>query len=558
MHFPILVFLMLALQAPGGASLEGIVTKAGTTEPVPRASVVVTMIQGQLSDLQTVVADDNGRFAVRNLAPGSHRVFALRDGFVRGEYGQRGTRTGTPIDLTAGETRRNINVALTPMGVISGRALDTDGKPLRGAFVRVSRGNYNQGEVSLSTVQRLQTNDFGEFRVFNLEPGLYYVQALAVYSPFIEGNAYVIPSLTAPDSIGGGPDVRLSAADALAQGVISAAAFTDETYLPVFYPGTTDQSAALPIDLKPGAVFSGIELRAVKTRTVHVRGRVISSVTGQPDPTFTVGISTPGYGTDQRGGSSRIADGSFDFRVPPGSYVLSGQKVRQTTQERDMYARMTLEVGNRDIDDVTLALKPSFSLSGRITIEGRPAGVADPDYSRALFTLSGLGARPSDAIGTFNYPTVRPGEIRFLLLRPPPGMYFKSARFGTREVLDSGFELNSEPTDTLEVFLSPNAATITATAVDENQKAVQGATVVIVSDLARRRRQDLNKSATSNAEGRVTFDGLAPGEYKVFAWDDIPANSWQNPEVLRTYDSRGVNIRVIENSKENVTLRVIR
>src|ERR1700709_2212077 len=61
-------------------------------------------------------------------------------------------------------------------------------------------------------------------------------------------------------------------------------------------------------------------------------------------------------------------------------------------------------------------------------------------------------------------------------------------------VLDSGFELNSESTDTLESLLAPNAATITATVVDENQKAVQGATVAIVSDLARRPRQDLNKS----------------------------------------------------------------
>jgi hypothetical protein len=223
-----------------------------------------------------------------------------------------------------------------------------------------------------------------------------------------------------------------------------------------------------------------------------------------------------------------------------------------------MFARMTLEVGNKDIDDITLALKPSFSLSGRITIEGRPAGVADPDYPRTLFTLTGLGARPADTMGAFNYPTVRPGEIRFQLLRPAPGMYFKSARFGTREVLDSSFELNSQPTDTLEVIVSPNAATITVTAVDENQKAVQGATVVIVSDLARRRRQDLNKSAISNTEGRVTFDGLAPGEYKLFAWDEIAAGAWQSPEVLRLYDGRGVNIRINENSKENVTLRVIR
>ena len=108
------------------------------------------------------------------------------------------------------------------------------------------------------------------------------------------------------------------------------------------------------------------------------------------------------------------------------------------------------------------------------------------------------------------------------------------------------------------MILSPNASTVTVIAVDENQKAVQGATVVIVSDPARRRRQDLNKSAISNVEGRVSFDGLAPGQYKIFAWDEIGAGAWQDPEVLRAYDGRGVNLRIVENSKENLAVRVIR
>jgi len=558
LRIPILALLILALQAPERASVEGIVTKAGMDEPVARARIVVTKIQGQISDVQTAVTDDSGRFTIRNLGAGSHRVFATHDGFVRTEYGQRGTRPGTPIDLGAGETRRNINMSLTPMGVVSGRVIDLDGKPMRGAFVRVSRGTYNQGELSLSSVQRLQTDDLGEFRFFNLEPGPYYVQALPAYAPTIEGDTYVIPSTSAPDSLGGEPSERLSLAEALARGVVSAAAFSDETYLTIYYPGVTDPAAARPIDLKPGAVLSGLEFRPVKTRTVHVRGRVISSVTGQPDPSFTVGLSLPYYGTDQRGGSSQNADGTFDFRVPPGKYVLSGQKVRQSTQEKDMFARMSIEVANKDIDGITLSLIPSFSLSGRVTIEGRQAGIADPIYARALFTLTGLGATPSNETGLFNYPTVRPGEIRFLILRPPPGMYYKAARFGTRDVLDSGFDLNSQPSDTLEVVLAPNAAAITVTVVDENLKPVQGATAAIISDPARRRRQDLNKSAVSNTAGQVTFDGLAPGEYKLFAWEDIAPGAWQDPETIRTNDSRGQSLRLVEGSKENITLRVIR
>src|SRR5207237_8260974 len=102
------------------------------------------------------------------------------------------------------------------------RGLDPDGKPMRGAFVRVSRGTYNQGELSLNSVQRLQTNDLGEFRFFNLEPGPYYLQALPAYAPTIEGDTYIIPSTTAPDSLGGEGSVILWLTDAVAQGVISA------------------------------------------------------------------------------------------------------------------------------------------------------------------------------------------------------------------------------------------------------------------------------------------------------------------------------------------------
>ena len=123
----LLALLVFALQAPDRATIEGVVTKVGTTEPVPRASIVVTRIQGQLSDVKTVVADDSGRFVVTNLAPGSHRIFAAKDGYVRTEYGQRSaTRPGTVVDLNAGETRRGITISMTPTGVISGRILDPD------------------------------------------------------------------------------------------------------------------------------------------------------------------------------------------------------------------------------------------------------------------------------------------------------------------------------------------------------------------------------------------------------------------------------------------------
>src|SRR5688500_18351528 len=50
--------LLISVQAPDRAPIEGLVTRAGTGEPVPRATIVVTMVQGQLDDVETMVADD--------------------------------------------------------------------------------------------------------------------------------------------------------------------------------------------------------------------------------------------------------------------------------------------------------------------------------------------------------------------------------------------------------------------------------------------------------------------------------------------------------------------
>jgi len=560
----LILLLLLFLQAPTSASIEGVVTKTGTNEPVPRASVIVTRIQGQLNDVQTVIADDTGRFVVRNLAPGSHRVFAIRDGFMRAEFGQlKPTRPGMPIVLTAGETRRNSNLSLSPLAVISGRVIDAEGKPVPNAFVRASQARYSLGKRTLEMVQRLQTNDLGEFRFFNLQPGAYYVMALPAHAPLIEGDSYVIPSTSAPENRGGEPDIRLAGPEALADGVVSAAAFREEAFKTVYYPGTTDPASALPINLQPGAVFSGVELKTAKTSTVRIRGRAINGLTGQPEQSIWVSLSMPGYGTDERASSSHNDDGTFDFRAAPGTYVLTAENgIRLAAHALGLWASMTIEVRNKDIEGINLDLRPGFSMKGRIVIEGRPAGGNDPDYQRILLNLVGdnpvAGVRPEQD-GTFivNNNPLRTGSYRLHVLTLPPRFYIKSARLGPKEVLDSGFTLDAEPADTLEILVSPNSATVSATALDERQRPAPGITVVLVPDAKRRGQTYLYRNALTDAAGHVNFEGVAPGDYKLFAWEDIATDGWQDPEVIRVNDSRGVALHVNEDSRESVSVRVI-
>jgi hypothetical protein len=50
----------------------------------------------------------------------------------------------------------------------------------------------------------------------------------------------------------------------------------------------------------------------------------------------------------------------------------------------------------------------------------------------------------------------------------------------------------------------------------------------------------------SGSSGRFQFDRVPPGDYKVFAWQEVEAGAWHDPEFMRTYENLGTPVRVSE------------
>ena len=104
-----------AAQQPG-ASIEGVVVKLGTGEPLANASVQLNLEDSQdrrsesaergadsarpREDFhRTAKSDTNGRFIFANVAPGNYRLIATYEGgYVPAEYGQR-SPTGQGINF---------------------------------------------------------------------------------------------------------------------------------------------------------------------------------------------------------------------------------------------------------------------------------------------------------------------------------------------------------------------------------------------------------------------------------------------------------------------------
>jgi hypothetical protein len=107
-------------------------------------------------------------------------VSASKGIYVTFEYGQRKPfERGKPIDLAEGQVVEKADIALPRGGVISGVLLDDVGDPAAGVRVTAMRQQYRDGKRGLVSIGRaVETNDVGQYRLYGLPSGGYFVGAL--------------------------------------------------------------------------------------------------------------------------------------------------------------------------------------------------------------------------------------------------------------------------------------------------------------------------------------------------------------------------------------------
>jgi hypothetical protein len=510
-HF--LALAVLALQAQSNtASIRGLVVAAGTSTPVPRAHVTIL---GQR--MVQVDADDSGQFAVHDLQPGKYRVSAASEGYMTGMYGRRpGGGAGREIDLASGQDATGIVIGLTAKSFISGRVSDPNGDPVARIRVQILRYTYQDGQRILVLAGSATSDERGEYTFPSLAPGPYVVSVVP-----LDINAH----------------------------------------LPVYFPGTTDVTTSSTIELPPGVNFTGVNIRLVDARPVHISGRVMNSLTGQPAANATVTL-VPKRGTVSTGSTQRAtasAAGAFEFQhMAPGSYGI-------VASLNDIGNRLAtaepIEVGSADIDNIALVLRSQITLTGKITVENQSTPVVDlsrvrVELRRQPFTPELLIVLPNVAPdGTFTVFGVTPGDYE-LKVNAGTAAYMKSARFGAIDALNPPFHVDAG-VGQLDILISTNGGTLDAAVLDNNMLPIPEATVVLVPEPPLRNRMDLYDVKGSDYAGRAHLTDIAPGDYRIFAWGDIPADAWQDPDFVRPYESRGRLIHVSEGQLSTVQLELI-
>jgi hypothetical protein len=281
--------------------------------------------------------------------------------------------------------------------------------------------------------------------------------------------------------------------------------------------------------------------------------------------------------------------GNFEFpSVLPGRYLL-------TATAGNLSGRANVEVREGDAAPLLVNMRTGFTLTGRVTVE-RPSPISpDPALTGLRLNLRtdplipgvpNYGA-PVSPNGTFTLPpaptnpNAQPpagppaGEYRLLLnplLVPPnagggvtvtPALpaalqnaYVKSIRMGDLDLLNGRLQLQSSPQDPIEIVIGINPGTTEGRVVDEKQQAVPGATVVLIPENGLKYRV-AHPVAISDANGRFQFKNVAPGDYSLYAWEEIDTNGWQDPGYMQPFEALGKRISVGEGKTTTLEIGLI-
>src|SRR5262245_8823540 len=161
----------------GTGQIRGRVLAAETGSPIRRAQVRIT---GPDIGAKAALTDGEGRFEFRDLPAGRFTVNASKSGFVNVQYGQtRPFESGRPIELADKQVLDNADIVMPRGSVIAGRIVDEFGDPLPDVTVTALRQQWSGGRRRLTPAagRIAQTNDLGQFRLYGLPPGEYYVSA---------------------------------------------------------------------------------------------------------------------------------------------------------------------------------------------------------------------------------------------------------------------------------------------------------------------------------------------------------------------------------------------
>jgi len=512
-------------------TVQGKVVQQPGGQGIRKVKVMLISRSGQIPQPYEAITDQAGQFKIENVMPGEYVVRLERSGYAADT---KATREKT-IHVTAGQDTKDLVFQMLAAAVISGKIVDLEGDPLQSVDVMALASTSGATKWREGALLRGATNDLGEYRIADVPPGKYTIQATPPKTQ--------VPAANEKDS----------AKDRL-------------VYVKTYFPGTLDERQAAAVDVSAGgAATANFAVQA--SHAFRVSGTIVGI--GSPQMTQLILSSQNGQGEEQ----NLAEGGKFDFPdVLPGTYhaqlIMFSFGNGQTPSMKMRAIRTPIEVNGSDVIGLQLQIDAGGDVSGKFRAAGDEK-INWSELSVTLFRVAEGGEEPAGFPIQFAQPSDVQEDGSFEIKDAPSvncqlavgarsdkfrDYYTKSVLLGGRDVVDTGFAVS--PGTVLDVVVSSKGAGLEGTVVDREGKPVTGANVVTIPASGKLGRPDAYQFAQTDDSGHFVIRGMNPGEFRVLAFEEMQEN-YRSPEFAKKYEGKGEKVQLEEVAKKTVVVKLI-
>jgi len=543
---PLLAWLLLltpVAQSSAGQfsqihTLRGTVVNSATGEPI-HGALVQLFADRQHSQL----TGPGGEFQFEKIPQGTFTLRAQKPGFFFPP--ELPASRVSPIMITVGADQPPLVLKLVPEGILSGRIIGDNGEPIESLPVQLFFDRIENGKRTRAVSSGASTNEQGEFRLAELQPGAYFLFVGPSSAPAIFPTSF---------------------SQAGARG-----------YPGAFYPGVPDLASAAPIEITPGK-HAEINLSLSSQPFFRVSG----TVSGHPqNQGINLEIVNVAGQPMQAGLRFDPARGTFRTQwLPAGPCTLTAHAFDPTAQQ-EYFASQDLNLTS-DLSGVHLVLVPNIRIPVNFHLETTrddssqssqqifsSSGPGTPRHqafipARVLITLQNQTfsqqQRFSDPVGDDGFlaiSNVSPG-IYSVEIQPNGSYYVQSARSGAQNLLEQNFTVApGAAVQPIEIVLRDDFATLEGSVSFSASDGPATLLVIPEGDHPQIRTVTLMRAASDLNRPVATFElsQLAPGNYKLLAIDN-PQMEYANPAVLQKYLSQARQVSLAPNQRSKVELEL--
>jgi hypothetical protein len=525
----------------GRSVIRGRVVVLDSGTPLRR--VLVRLMGADMRMPRASYTDAQGNYTFKDLPAGRYELQASKGGFVQVAFGQRRPlEQGRPIELADGQTLEKIDFHLPRGGVIAGRIVDELGEAVTGASVKALVFRRVSGRRRLVAAGYGQTNDIGQYRLFGLPPGEYYVSA-------------------------GGLDASLGA-----EGMTDNP--SGSGYAPTYYPGTPSLGEAQRVTVNIGAEVSA-DLQLTPIRVSRISGTIVDQE-GRPAQAAFVSLRLrdPSLGESDEGYSAATvgAEGAFSISsVAPGSYYLIGHIFGDFSSRKHVSGWVPISMTGQDIEGIRIVATNGATVKGRVIYEGsaRPANPLGFPLRVGCETTGGddpvmmQNASPAkvDEQGQFELTGVHRECLIRAFLPTPDDWAIAAVTHDSQDVTDRPLAVKDAETITdVTIMLTNRLARLTGTVTGADNRPAKDYVVIVFAEDPDKLRPPSRfvRSARADQEGQFKMSGLLPGDYLAAAFDTVEEGAESDPELLEQVRSSSVPLRLSDDGQQTITLKLIR